>query len=170
MPRKLHLVVGPNRPGVCGRLGVHGRTIFEFEAAPSSERCRRCDSLLPLWQHLKKKLVTTAEAHLAVLDGLVRMNLGYLRERPATPSLFKSGVSYADEPGNDVFQTIAEVLKTGQGDAEDLVCWRAAELRLQGIKAEVSLCALPMGGLTPLVVTDGGVETIEDIGRRLRRE
>ena len=71
-----------------------------------------------------------ALAHL--LEALVLVNCSWLREHPRTPTLYESGVRYLEEPpGRDDWQDIPETLTRGDGDCEDLACWRLAELRVR---------------------------------------
>jgi hypothetical protein len=65
-----------------------------------------------------------------LLEALIAANIEYLRACPSTPSLYESGVVYEEEPGErDHWQDIPETLGLGNGDCEDLGCWRIAELR-----------------------------------------
>ena len=51
------------------------------------------------------------------------------------PQLYSSGVRYKRQPmvaGQERFQPIPRVLRRGNGDCDQLACWRAAELQLQG--------------------------------------
>lgn len=65
-----------------------------------------------------------------LLEALVAVNVVWLREHPSAPWLYQSGVRYKDEPpGQDDWQDIPETLARGNGDCEDLACWRLAELR-----------------------------------------
>jgi hypothetical protein len=58
-------------------------------------------------------------------------------------SLYDSGVRYEREaPGFEDWQTAAETLRRGVGDCEDLVIWRVAELREQGIPARAIVLPL----------------------------
>jgi hypothetical protein len=58
-----------------------------------------------------------------------------LRARPQAP-LYTSGVRYAREPGmRDTWKLPSMTAADGYGDCEDLAAWRAAELRLAGVRA-----------------------------------
>lgn len=71
-----------------------------------------------------------------LLEALTRADQLYLRENPATPALYASGVRYQREPeGEEVWQGIAETLVQRWGDCEDLATWRTAELRMRGVRA-----------------------------------
>jgi hypothetical protein len=66
----------------------------------------------------------------ALLEALIEANCEYLRLHPRTPLLYQSGVYYQAEPdGRDEWQDIPDTLARGNGDCEDLACWRVAELR-----------------------------------------
>ena len=74
------------------------------------------------------------------LESLTRTDMRYLMANPRTPALYCSGaacrvhpVRYQMEPpGAEHWASIPTVLAQGWGDCEDLACWRAAELRLNG--------------------------------------
>jgi hypothetical protein len=68
----------------------------------------------------------------AMLEALVAANEAYLTAHPTTPTLYASGVVYAEEPpGRDHWQDIPRTLELREGDCEDLACWRIAELRVK---------------------------------------
>jgi hypothetical protein len=78
------------------------------------------------------------EGNLGILiDALYNIDRLWLRTHPKTPRLYQSGVVYRAEPiGREDWRDISAVLHYGNGDCEDLACWRAAELReLDGIDA-----------------------------------
>lgn len=71
-----------------------------------------------------------------LLAALTRANAHYLRAHPETPLLYQSGVRYEEEPNEqDHWQDIPITLGIKHGDAEDLACWRAAELQVRGVNA-----------------------------------
>lgn len=71
-----------------------------------------------------------------LLECLTLLDLHWLHSNPDTPLLYESGVFYQREPdGQENWLTVPYVIEQGFGDCEDLACWRAAELRLQGIVA-----------------------------------
>lgn len=72
-----------------------------------------------------------------LLEVLTQYDADYLASH-AAPSLAASGVRYQTEP-LERFSSIPDVLRRGFGDCEDLVCWRAAELRRAGIQARAVL-------------------------------
>lgn len=82
------------------------------------------------------------EKLLALLEGLIALNRLQIRRSPRPiPALYGSGVRYQrearkrDGTRKEEWRTIAETLKHGSGDCEDLCGWRVAELREQGINA-----------------------------------
>jgi hypothetical protein len=82
-----------------------------------------------LEQHMKTLL-----ACLTMCDRL------YLRTQKAigkpVPLIYKSGVTHEEEYGEqDDWCDIPTTRAMGHGDAEDLACWRAAELQEQGVDA-----------------------------------
>lgn len=74
-----------------------------------------------------------------LLDCLVRLDLLQLK-RHRLPSIYKAGIKYKREPLREQsdferWKTIAEILRDGEGDCEDLACARVAELRMKKIRA-----------------------------------
>ena len=98
-----------------------------------------------------------------------------LREGYAPP-LYESGVVYRRErqhtlPGLERIQTAEEAYLIGYGDCDDLAPWRAAELRLRGIRAHAEVIRSPGVGYHVIVVYPSG--RVEDPSARLgmlRRE
>lgn len=71
-----------------------------------------------------------------LLEALIESNMAYLRTCPSIPRLYESGVVYVEEPEDrDHWQDIPETLGVGEGDCEDLACWRIAELRVRDDEA-----------------------------------
>lgn len=67
------------------------------------------------------------------LRAMVACNVVWLIRRPNTPDIYDSGVEYQREPpGQEEWQTIPAMLKSGHGDCEDLAAWRVAELQIRG--------------------------------------
>jgi hypothetical protein len=67
-----------------------------------------------------------------MLEALIAANIEYLTICPSAPPLYESGVVYEEEPEErDNWQDIPETLGVGNGDCEDLACWRIAELRFR---------------------------------------
>jgi hypothetical protein len=111
-----------------------------------------------------------------LLEALTESNVEYLRARPRTPWLYKSGIYYLAEPdGRDDWQDIPDTLERGNGDCEDLATWRCAEWRVrQGVDAQLGITKsdMPLQSGAALVtmyhivvvLPDG---TIEDPSRRL---
>lgn len=104
----------------------------------------------------------------AGLDALVDVNVAHLSVRPGVPALYDSKVRYIEEP-DEVRQDVPTVLQHGRGDAEDLVAWRIAELRVRGVEARVLIRQVrSSSGLAfyhPLVQLPDG--TVEDPARIL---
>lgn len=69
-----------------------------------------------------------------LLDALTAMNVDYLKAYPDTPPIYKSGVRYNTEVDEN-WKAIPDIIKDGEGDCEDLACWRAAELIMRGYDA-----------------------------------
>jgi len=79
---------------------------------------------------LRERAIKTLLATLTMVDR------AYLEAHPETPPLYKSGLRYEEEPGEqDDWKDIPTLFKDGGGDSEDLACLRAAELQLQGYDA-----------------------------------
>lgn len=70
-----------------------------------------------------------------LMEALVQINILWLGEHPGTRSLYKSHVVYKGEDNEENWQDIPTILRTGNGDCEDLACYRCAELRYAGINA-----------------------------------
>lgn len=79
----------------------------------------------------------THRALTCLLGGLMEIDKLYLREHPATPSIYDAGVIYKEEPpGREDWQDIPTSLRRKDMDCEDAATWRAAELSVrQGIDA-----------------------------------
>jgi|HubBroStandDraft_5_1064220.scaffolds.fasta_scaffold112097_3 hypothetical protein len=106
--------------------------------------------------------------HEAALEGLVLVHARYLRDNPGTPPLSGAGVSISTNVDDEPWMTIPAMLRAGRGDAEDVACWRAAELRAAGKKASVVVRRMPgafRGYLTVTLVTDEGEVDLRDIAR-----
>jgi hypothetical protein len=82
------------------------------------------------------------------LRTLFAIDFAYLQDYPTTPKLYHTHVRYRVEPkrplvtvmgeqffGLESWKSVPIVLADGFGDCEDLACWRAAELNMEGIKA-----------------------------------
>lgn len=75
----------------------------------------------------------------SAVETLARADYAYLKKHPKTQALARAPIHYQRElklEGAERWQTIPEILATGQGDCEDLSAWRIAELRIRGIKAK----------------------------------
>ena len=84
----------------------------------------------------------------AMLGKLVEYDEAYLAEYPDTPKLYDSGVRCVRQL--EGVSDIGSCIVRGEGDVDSLCAWRVAELRRQGIKAEVVLVQVPRpdGGVT----------------------
>ena len=76
----------------------------------------------------------TSEAIAVCLAALTRWNVVIMRVQDF-PRLYASGVRYRVEKGED-WRDACEVIARGQGDCEDLACYRAAELQCTGEPAQ----------------------------------
>jgi hypothetical protein len=77
------------------------------------------------------------------------------------PALYESGIVYRREPiGSEQWQCATELLRTREGDCEDLAAYRAAELRMDGEPATVAIVLTRRG--TYHAVVRHGDGTIED--------
>lgn len=72
----------------------------------------------------------------AMLNTLTACNVYFLRDNPAFPGIYESGIRYDEEPiGQEDWCDAPTVLQQGWGDCEDLACWRSAEMIVQGERA-----------------------------------
>lgn len=106
----------------------------------------------------------------ALAEGLVALNFVQMWEaRQAgtpVPPLYSSGVRYQRErPGQEQWQSAAELLSNGVGDCEDLASYRAAELRCEGEPATVLVVRTERGTFHAIVRRQDG--TTEDPSRIL---
>lgn len=108
--------------------------------------------------------VNSEKVMMALLAGLCLQNIFFLQGHPGAPSIYRAGVRYQKEPpGQEEWQDIPNMLRTGNGDCEDLACWRVAELRVRhGVKAKPRLTYKKAGAMFRYHVTvqypDGRVE------------
>lgn len=64
----------------------------------------------------------------------------YLEEHPGTPDLYDSDIyydSYETRGTEEQWWDIPRILKEGRADCKGLAAWRAAELRLDGVPAQI---------------------------------
>jgi len=90
--------------------------------------------------------VANEAALVALLEGVVERcvleNMKYLRRYPDTTYLYQSSIRYVDDSDETAEQrvwTIPIVGTRGRGACADLAAWRCAELRMEGIRANVRL-------------------------------
>ena len=69
-------------------------------------------------------------ALLKLMEALSQLNEGHLAQMEYPP-LYESGVRYQREK-DESWRDIPTLLELGEGDCEDLACWRIAELRRGG--------------------------------------
>jgi hypothetical protein len=75
------------------------------------------------------------KALLLLLEALVNINRIELRKN-RLPPLYKAGIRYVREGrGNENWKDCVTLYRDGEGDCEDLGCYRTAELRNNGKKA-----------------------------------
>jgi len=85
------------------------------------------------------------------------------------PSMYEAGVVHyqREKRGHEEWQTARDMMRTHQGDCEDLAAWRAAELRASGVdKAATAIIKRIHTGLIHCLVRRGD-GTIEDPSKRL---
>jgi hypothetical protein len=78
--------------------------------------------------------VRSEQSLLLLMEAMCAIDLLHLRQQHY-PKLYESGVVYRREDGTENWLDIPSVIKAGWGDCEDLVFWRVAELRKDGVKA-----------------------------------
>jgi len=74
---------------------------------------------------------TSADAYEAAIEGLTALDELLIRAA-RYPSIYRAGVQYRRE-SRDTWRHVADVIRLGGGDCEDLSAARAAELRVSGI-------------------------------------
>jgi DNA-binding transcriptional ArsR family regulator len=78
--------------------------------------------------------VRSEQSLLLLMEAMCAIDLLHLRQRHYA-KLYESGIVYRREDGTENWLDIPGVIKAGWGDCEDLVFWRVAELRKDGVKA-----------------------------------
>lgn len=90
--------------------------------------------------------------YLSHLEALVKKNVAYLRAHPKVPWVYKSGVVLRTLVLHDhhYFLSIPQALHRNSAPIDAIACWRCAELRLHGKKAQILLRRSPRayGGVT----------------------
>ena len=110
--------------------GLHGK------GADSRWPCRRSSSS-PSCSPARGTRPTASDPRqslLLLMEAMCAINQLHLKLR-RYPKLYESGVVYRREDGTENWLDIPSVIKAGWGDCEDLVFWRVAELRKDGVKA-----------------------------------
>lgn len=120
-----------------------------------------------------------------LLESLAAWNVELLsqmrRRNIAFPRLYESGVRYERERnwiqlpdgriervGLEDWIDCLEAVRRGQADCEDLACWRAAELRLEGLPAKVLFFIGEHDGRRLFhIIVDRGDGQLEDPSRAL---
>jgi Transglutaminase-like superfamily len=131
-----------------------------------------------------RDIAFSTDAIRAGVTGLMLINCVWLKYHPDTPPLYESGVIYVPEKrrviniagigekvleyGED-WQSIPAALKKKKADCEDLAAWRAAELRMKGIKARpwIKVRKLPSGAWRAHAVVKWPNGRIEDPSAKL---
>ena len=106
-----------------------------------------------------------------LLMALMYVDMFYLQTHPEAPALYESGVRYSEEPpGQEDWQDVPTTLAMGEGDCEDLACWRAAEYRVRhNIMASPTFTCKkrPNGGYLYHILVKLPDGRVEDPSRRL---
>lgn len=103
-----------------------------------------------------------------LLRALTLIDVAYLKSHPGTPKLHDSDIFYREEPpGAEDWQDIPTCLREKACDCDDLGCWRAAELIVEGIDAWAIAKEHPRpdGGILYHIVTQLPDGRIEDPSR-----
>jgi len=86
-----------------------------------------------------------------LLGALVAVNRLLLRSVPNLPPIYRSGVRYVrDNPGEEDWCDVLQILRQGYADCKSFAAWRVAELREMGIGARCEVAhprLLPNGTL-----------------------
>jgi hypothetical protein len=113
-----------------------------------------------------------------LLDSLYATNVEWLKANPNAPRIYdkdvvthKARIHYEQEPaGQEDWQDIPTTLRLGEGDCEDLACWRAAELTVRdNIHATPTFTFKPRknGGMLYHILVKHPDGHIEDPSRQL---
>jgi hypothetical protein len=107
--------------------------------------------------------VSNAELE-GLVDGLALQSYAQLLDpvtAPKIPTLYTSKIRYRNEPaGREIWQSAYETSQRGQGDCEDLVAYRLAELWRDGIRARARV--LTISPMLRHVVVQHRDGTLED--------
>jgi hypothetical protein len=113
-----------------------------------------------------------------MLDSLYKVDCLYLQANPNTPRIYspnlvtrKPRIHYErEDEGRELWQDIPTTLALGEGDCEDLACWRAAELTmLDKIPCTPTFTVKPRasGGMLYHILVKHPDGTLEDPSRKL---
>jgi len=116
------------------------------------------------------EIPASAEAIAAAAEGLTSLNFKLMRVAQigggGFPPLYESGIVYRREaPQHENWQNAIALLRTRQGDCEDLAGYRASELRMAGEPAMVEI--IPTRRHSYHAIVRRGDGTIEDPSRIL---
>lgn len=129
-----------------------------------------------LWLFESRDNQRESEAVLRLLlEALTAANVVYLQFHKNTPGIYQSGVRYSEElaesrtgPIPEDWKSIPYVIHDGEGDCEDLACWRTAELLMAGEHAQPTFTHRLVGNkLLYHILVKRGNGSIEDPSARL---
>lgn len=114
------------------------------------------------------RVPTSIAAMEAVVEGLAALNFRAMHTAVlgggGFPPLYESGIVYRREPpGSEEWQSAIDLMRTGEGDCEDLSAYRVGELRTLGEPATVAIIRNPSGSYHAVVRREDG--SIEDPSR-----
>ena len=106
--------------------------------------------------HVTMNVPADRESIRAALTGLVHENVVAM-SRNGHPPLYQSGVKFRrEEPRREHWQSSEELIRAGEGDCEDLVGYRVAELILEGVAAVPEVLELAEGKFHAVVGLPNG--------------
>ena len=77
---------------------------------------------------------------LTVFEALTRINELWIRAHPDAPDIYSAGIRYIPRTIKpELWPDIPNIIRAHGHDCDGLACWRAAELRVAGYKANVIL-------------------------------
>jgi hypothetical protein len=110
------------------------------------------------------------DAIAAACEGLASLNFKLMRTAQLAgggfPPLYRSGIVYRREsPRKENWQNVIQLLRTREGDCEDLAGYRVGELRMEGEPATIDIVPTSRGSYHAVVRRGDG--TREDPSRIL---